>query len=455
VSLYHQKISHQGEDMTKRAFLCTALFHVLISLHAVAESSALCPEASISAVSLSGGGAKGGFEAGALFHLVIHRECDIRDFSGVSVGALNASYLAQAAGGTNSLENLKDHARRLVKLWQDIKGPQDILRPRFLAMPRLVLFGIESLNDFTPLRRLIDARIDPHLLQKNQEARQRWLRVGVASFYDGTYAEIEPVSPRLIRVQQFNEFVYASSLIPVYGRMPRIPGSQDDNNPDHWPQYADGGLRHTTPVPGYFPACRVHPLKLALAPATKDAGCLPPLEAIPPHPGGIQQLFLIVATPYRADSDRLPPPACCQDPSTPDKAESDGRRILERTLSVALNAPYRWDINYALIANHMLEWRASTIDRAKTSLDTSAYAKLTSLLARTFPVSSYNRQAGIDHPYRLSVIAPNKEFADTYGFDPVNIREQLRAGCEAANAALVKDFGVPSLLHACDADFPK
>jgi hypothetical protein len=302
---------------------------------------------------------------------------------------------------------------------------------------------------------LIDARIDPHLLQKNQEARQRWLRVGVASFYDGTYAEIEPVSPRLIRVQQFNEFVHASSLIPVYGRMPRIPGSQDDSDPDHWPQYADGGLRHTTPVPGYFPACRVHPLKLVLAPATKDAGCLPPLESIPHHPEGIQQLFLIVASPYRADSDRLPPPDCCQDPSSSDKVESDGRRILERTLSVALNAPYRWDINYALIANHMLEWRASMIDVAKTSLDPSVYAKLTSLFARTFPVSSYNRQAGIDHPYRLSVIAPDKEFTDTYGFDPVNIREQLRAGCEAADAALVKDLSVPSLVRACDSDFPK
>lgn len=54
------------------------------------------------AVVMSGGGAKGTFEAGAIYHLVVQRHCDFHEFSGCSVGALNGAFLAQAQRSATS-----------------------------------------------------------------------------------------------------------------------------------------------------------------------------------------------------------------------------------------------------------------------------------------------------------------------------------------------------------------
>lgn len=35
----------------------------------------------------SGGGLKGAFQAGAIYHFVVHRRCDVREIAGVSVGS--------------------------------------------------------------------------------------------------------------------------------------------------------------------------------------------------------------------------------------------------------------------------------------------------------------------------------------------------------------------------------
>jgi predicted acylesterase/phospholipase RssA len=51
------------------------------------------------ALVLSGGGSKGAFEAGAMYHLIVHRGCDFVDIAGVSVGGLNASYVGAAPMG--------------------------------------------------------------------------------------------------------------------------------------------------------------------------------------------------------------------------------------------------------------------------------------------------------------------------------------------------------------------
>ena len=48
------------------------------------------------ALVLSGGGAKGSFQIGAMEELILNRGLDFEILCGVSVGALNASFLAQA-----------------------------------------------------------------------------------------------------------------------------------------------------------------------------------------------------------------------------------------------------------------------------------------------------------------------------------------------------------------------
>src|SRR4051812_15360521 len=45
------------------------------------------------ALVLSGGGLKGAFQAGAIYHFTVHRSCDFTEIAGVSVGSLNAVIL--------------------------------------------------------------------------------------------------------------------------------------------------------------------------------------------------------------------------------------------------------------------------------------------------------------------------------------------------------------------------
>src|SRR5512146_1350271 len=99
---------------------------MMVSTFAFAQSMGCLPGDSRALV-LSGGGAKGAFEAGAIYHLVVHRHCDYKEISGVSVGALNGAFLAQAASSSDpglSLRNLVEQAEELAKVWESIKGPQ-------------------------------------------------------------------------------------------------------------------------------------------------------------------------------------------------------------------------------------------------------------------------------------------------------------------------------------------
>src|SRR5215469_9318720 len=94
---------------------------------AAAEDPCASPKAR--ALVMSGGGTKGAFEAGAVYHLIVQRHCDFHEFSGVSVGALNGTFLAQARESDDSkrsLENLAQQADALVKFWQSVKSSNDI-----------------------------------------------------------------------------------------------------------------------------------------------------------------------------------------------------------------------------------------------------------------------------------------------------------------------------------------
>src|SRR4051794_4773691 len=62
------------------------------------------------ALVLSGGGLKGAFQAGAIYHLIVHRSCDFSEIAGVSVGSLNAVILAQAQRDDNPEKSLKNMA---------------------------------------------------------------------------------------------------------------------------------------------------------------------------------------------------------------------------------------------------------------------------------------------------------------------------------------------------------
>jgi predicted acylesterase/phospholipase RssA len=212
------------------------------------------------ALVLSGGGLKGAFEAGAVYHFIVHRSCDFNEIAGVSVGSLNAVILAQAQRDDNpeaSLKNMAGRAEKLVEVWKSIRSPKQILKPRWpgwtwaLAL-RYGLFGTESMNTFDPLMHLIQTNVDMDALD-----RGRPVRVGSVSLWDGTYREVGPSAtfPNNDR-KIFLQYVYASALIPIVGKLPRIQQSAQDTDAKQWIQYGDGGILNNTPIFNYFRKCQ-------------------------------------------------------------------------------------------------------------------------------------------------------------------------------------------------------
>src|ERR1051326_2098219 len=107
------------------------------------------------------------------------------------------------------------------------------------------------MNDFSPLRRLLESAVSLDGLSTG-----RPLRVGVTSFADGIYREVSTNGARPnVRRRGFMDFLYASSMLPVIGRMQRIAPADQEPEERFATQFADGGLRHVTPVASYFNAC--------------------------------------------------------------------------------------------------------------------------------------------------------------------------------------------------------
>jgi len=273
-----------------------------------AQSVGYCDPGKERALVLSGGGLKGAFQAGAVYHLIVHRRCDFREFAGVSVGSLNSVILAQAQRDENSeasLKNLTEQAEKLVKVWQDIRSPKQILKPRWpgwawaLAV-RYGMFGAESLNTFDPLMHLIQTNVDVDALAE----RGRPVRVGSVSLWDGTYQEVGPNStfPNNDR-RYFLQYVYASALIPVVGKMPRIQQAEQETDPKQWIQFGDGGILNNTPIFNYFRKC----LPSQGSQQSQDGfACRAWLRAGTPPPQDVQQLFVVVTAPFAKYQEHYP-----------------------------------------------------------------------------------------------------------------------------------------------------
>ena len=108
------------------------------------------------AVVLSGGGAKGAFQVGVLDQLITKRKVKVDIAVGTSTGSIQALAVAQ------------DDLPKLIKLWTDIKGSDDIYRKRggtFLA----VINGKPSLYDASPLRALLEKNVDEARLRGDRQ----------------------------------------------------------------------------------------------------------------------------------------------------------------------------------------------------------------------------------------------------------------------------------------------
>jgi NTE family protein len=208
---------------------------------------------------LSGGGARGAYEAGVLAHVYEHvlprlpRAFDVT--SGTSVGAIHAAYTSASMGMEPN-----DRARRLVEIWceMQIEDVIDVSATNLLRLPLRALgfsrsgriSGVGGIIDSDPLRELVSSRIPWDALRENLAQRPAALCVSctevrsgrVTIFMDGALSDAAPwdhdPNATAIRGPLGPSHVSASAAIPFLFPAVRI-GER---------HYVDGGLRMNTPL---------------------------------------------------------------------------------------------------------------------------------------------------------------------------------------------------------------
>jgi predicted acylesterase/phospholipase RssA len=396
-----------------------------------------CGEARQRALVLGGGGSKGAFQAGAAYHLIVHRGCDFAEISGTSAGALNGSLLAQAARSDDveqSYLNMKTQAEALVNLWESLRGTSDIVKNRKLASLRFGLFGLEGMKNFKPLYLLLQRGVSSKRLASGRE-----LRVGTVSFHNGEYHEVVlnphgTVNPNTI------DYLFGSAIIPMFGTMPRIATEDSDGRAEQV-QFGDGGLRHVLPIASYFQFCDT----LAVHTDPAQPCQLTATNNNPPHPR-IEQLFVIATSPFQRHRDDLSADASLFKLGT--RQITDGRKVMGRAIDVITNSILNADMEGMFAANDLLRWRAqhATISGWDDSL-------------RQFPVESFNYDPATPErslPYELAVIVPEFEDGDISAlldFSPARVSRQLYCGCVAADLLMKDRYGLSSMTAECAARF--
>jgi len=188
------------------------------------------------ALVLAGGGARGSYQVGMLQSLVLDQRLDFSIIRGVSVGALNASFLAQAPSSPDPVAALQRKVVELEELWRrEIRGNQSVYKKRVGGFGGLV-GGADSIYSLKPLRGLIAKHVALDALRTSG----RDFKVGTASLVSARYQEWGPEDPA------FLEKLMASASIPAVFPFVEVKAERD--------VLVDGGVRNITPLSGTFAA---------------------------------------------------------------------------------------------------------------------------------------------------------------------------------------------------------
>jgi len=208
------------------------------------------------ALVLSGGGARGAFQAGALMELLEYFERHnkrINILSGTSVGALNGMCISQS----DSLASAREEIERQ---WSQLTN-EDVYRIRGWGLFRLfvkfatnrmdlwpMLPGVDSLFDTTPLyNRFVDGYLELEKIRARKVVDNFF--VSVSSLNTGA-SYLQSITNERSE-QKAKEYIMASTITTV--AYPPVRTIVDDPEiPGHLamiPQlYADGGISNKTPL---------------------------------------------------------------------------------------------------------------------------------------------------------------------------------------------------------------
>jgi NTE family protein len=185
------------------------------------------------ALVLGGGSMKGAFQVGVI-QAVLENGFEPDMVYGISVGALNATFLANETG--RQLNEKKEIAwplagRKLLEFWiKNITHPQDIsiLRSRVKLGVNTLMSRFDGILDPLPLHQLIRKNVqDENLVSGSVK-----LKVGAVNVESGEIKYVSPLDAN------FLDYVYASSSIPML--MPAVSISNE--------LFLDGGLREVAPI---------------------------------------------------------------------------------------------------------------------------------------------------------------------------------------------------------------
>ncbi|MCE7066810.1 patatin-like phospholipase family protein [Dyadobacter sp. CY326] len=185
------------------------------------------------ALVLGGGSMKGAFQVGVI-QAVLENGFEPEMVYGISVGALNATFLANETG--KQLLEKKEvkwplAGRKLLEFWiKNITQPQDIsmLRSRVSLGMATLMSRFEGIVDPLPLHTLIRKHVNDAFIANSPVK----IKVGAVNIGSG---EMKYASPEN---RHFLSYVCASSSIPML--MPAVEIEQQ--------LYLDGGLREVAPI---------------------------------------------------------------------------------------------------------------------------------------------------------------------------------------------------------------
>lgn len=173
------------------------------------------------ALVLSGGGSKGAFQVGVLQRLMGDQQIDYDLLCGISVGAINAAYLAQTPLGRP-----REAAAKLRAVWDTVTN--DKIRKEWFPLGKVEALCKPSVYDSRPLHDWIRAGLEVSAVRASGRAlRILAVSLGTGEPFVATEADADLAS-----------WVIASSAFPVMFTPASIGSGL----------WTDGGLRSVTPL---------------------------------------------------------------------------------------------------------------------------------------------------------------------------------------------------------------
>jgi len=175
----------------------------------------------IRALVLTGGGVKGAHQVGALKHLIQDLGMKFDVITGISVGALNGSFLGQY-----KKDDLAQGVEDLHKLWLTIDNHK--IKKSWFPFGFLHYLWEKSLYDSSPLEKMVEDTLDIEKLKSSDIT----LVVGAQAIGSGVYTKFTNQDPNI------KDAVKASAAFPVFLKKVKIGND--------W--YVDGGVKETAPL---------------------------------------------------------------------------------------------------------------------------------------------------------------------------------------------------------------